>query len=138
MKQVEPHFFATTKGRNRQADRVVTWTERHDIVNWHVSRPTWGGVMGSIGGLALVLIFAVVWVLIALVPLRSPSARKAWGRGVLGVSVLLVLIAALFGATADVGISYEGPSPALLTTLGAAIVVAPGAITALVRSGKNS
>lgn len=90
------------------------------------------------GSLPVVLGFAVMWLLIALVPMRSPSARKAWGRGVLGVSVLIVLAAALFGASADVGIGYEGPSPVLLATLGAAIVVAPGAIAALVRSGRDS
>ena len=38
--------------------------------------------------------FAVVWLLIAMMPMPRPSARKAWGRGVLGVSVLLVLLAA--------------------------------------------
>lgn len=32
------------------------------------------------GSLPVVLGFAVVWLLIALVPMRSPSARRAWGR----------------------------------------------------------
>ncbi|GAA2611316.1 hypothetical protein ABZ038_33810 [Streptomyces sp. NPDC006349] len=88
--------------------------------------------------LPVVLGFAVVWLLIAMMPMSRPSARKAWGRGVLGVSVLLVLLAAFYGATADKGIGYDGPSPALILALGAAIVVAPGAIAALVRSSKSS
>ncbi|MCB8905108.1 MULTISPECIES: hypothetical protein [unclassified Streptomyces] len=89
------------------------------------------------GGLSAVLILALVWFLIALVPLRTPSARKAWARGVLGVSLLLVVGAALFGANAEVSAGYDGPDPMLLAALAAAVVVAPGAIAALVRSGRN-
>ncbi|WP_406055370.1 hypothetical protein OG462_06595 [Streptomyces sp. NBC_01077] len=90
------------------------------------------------GSLSAVVILALVWFLVALVPLRTPSARKAWARGVLGVSVLLVVGAALFGANADVASDYDGPDPMLLAALAAAVVVAPGAIAALVRSGRNS
>ncbi|MDF6016909.1 hypothetical protein [Streptomyces sp. JH34] len=87
--------------------------------------------------LLVLVVFAVVWVLVALVPLRTPSASRAWAMGVLGVSVLVVLVAALYGANAEVGIGYDWPSPVLLTTLVSAIAVAPGAIVALVRNGKN-
>ncbi|MEU3703628.1 hypothetical protein AB0E82_15215 [Streptomyces anulatus] len=86
----------------------------------------------------LLLVFAVVWLVIGLVRRPSPSAQKAWARGVTGISVLLILGAVLYGATVETSSDYDGPSPALLALLVVAIAVAPGVIAALVRSGRNS
>ncbi|WP_329275570.1 hypothetical protein [Streptomyces sp. NBC_00691] len=90
------------------------------------------------GSLSIMVGFALVWLLVALVPLRAPSARRGWAKGVLGVSALLVIGAALFGANAEVSADYDGPDPMLLGALVAAVLVAPGAIAALVRNARNS
>ncbi|MGW0858726.1 hypothetical protein [Streptomyces sp. NPDC002690] len=83
------------------------------------------------------VVFAVVWWLIARVPRRTPSAAKGWGMGVLGASVLIVPFSYLLSSNIEVSATYTGPSPQNILTLVAAIAVAPGAITALVRIGKN-
>lgn len=89
------------------------------------------------GPMNLLLVAAVAWLLIALVPLRSDAVRRAWGLSVLGVSVLFVLVAGLFASQAEVGAGYQGESPTLLAMLIVAIAVAPGAIVALVRRGRG-
>ena len=89
------------------------------------------------GSLTVLLVVAVVWLSISLIPMRSIAAGRAWGMIVLGVSVLLVLVAGLFASQAEVSDSYQGESPTFLVMLVAAIVLAPGAIVALVRRGKR-
>ncbi|MDF6021002.1 hypothetical protein [Streptomyces sp. JH34] len=56
---------------------------------------------------------------------------------ILGASALLVLSAGLYGSQLEVRSDYRGESPTVLLMLGAAIVVAPGAIAALVRRSKS-
>ncbi|MFE1547855.1 hypothetical protein [Streptomyces sp. NPDC058718] len=89
------------------------------------------------GSLTVLLVVAVVWLSISLIPMRSVPAGRAWGMIVLGVSVLLVLVAGLFASQVEVSGSYQGESPTFLVMLVAAIVLAPGAIVALVRRGKR-
>ena len=107
--------------------------------------------------MALTLTFAlvVVWVLVALLPMRAPSARRIWAVLVLCASVLVVAGAAFYGMQhadewAAQGVSYGGGpvtqrsqedhgrllsfvpeqwEPALL----AAVAVGPGALAALLR-----
>lgn len=85
----------------------------------------------GIGVLAIVV--AVVWLLIALIPLRTPSARRGLGAFVLGVSALLVVLAGFFGSTQEVRSDYDGPDPTVLLLIVAVVVVAPAVIASLVR-----
>ncbi|MFI8164188.1 hypothetical protein ACIF6I_33930 [Streptomyces microflavus] len=95
--------------------------------------------LGDLMGIGfLLLVFAVVWLVVGLVPMSNHSAQKAWARGVTGVSVILILGAVLYGATVEPSLDYDGPSPALVALLVVAIAVAPGVIAALVRSGRRN
>ncbi|MGW7411506.1 hypothetical protein [Streptomyces sp. NPDC054863] len=76
---------------------------------------------------------AVIWLLIALLPLRSPSARRGLGAFVLGVSVLLVAVAALYASNQEVRSDYTGPDPTLVVILVVVVAVAPAVIASLVR-----
>ncbi|MEU8889096.1 hypothetical protein [Streptomyces sp. NPDC048442] len=76
---------------------------------------------------------AVIWLLIALLPLRSPSARRGLAAFVLGVSALLVALAALYVSNEEVSSDYTGPDPTLVVILVAVVGVAPAVIASLVR-----
>ncbi|MCX4985828.1 hypothetical protein [Streptomyces sp. NBC_00572] len=89
------------------------------------------------GSLTVLVVVAVVWLLISLIPMRSIPAGRAWGVIILGVSALFVLVAGLFASQVEVSDSYQGESPTLLVMLVVAIALAPGAIVALVRRGKS-
>ncbi|MFK8909936.1 hypothetical protein [Streptomyces sp. YS-3] len=73
------------------------------------------------GGLILVL--ALIWLLIAWVPVRFPSLDPAWGWGVLFLSVLLIIF-------------YARNSQWAAQTLAIVIAVTPGVIVTLLRMRK--
>ncbi|MET8379344.1 hypothetical protein [Streptomyces microflavus] len=78
-----------------------------------------------------------MWWLIARVPRRTPAAAKGWGMGVLGASALIILIVYLMSSGIEVSATHTGPSPQNVMAIVALIAVTPGAITALVRIGRN-
>lgn len=60
------------------------------------------------------LVLVVVWVLVALIPMRAPSARRIWAVLVLCTSILVIAGAAFYGMQhadewAAPEVSYGGP-----------------------------
>ncbi|MEU9801506.1 hypothetical protein [Streptomyces sp. NPDC051000] len=96
---------------------------------------------------------AVPWLLLALIPMRSSSARRLWLGIVLSVSILTVAFAAYYGVqhaedfasdverpsgpmTSNAAEAYENDdmiSPQWMPSVFAAMAVGPGAVAALVR-----
>ncbi|MFE5594961.1 hypothetical protein [Streptomyces sp. NPDC056549] len=86
----------------------------------------------------IVVVLAVVWLLVALIPLRSPSARKGLGAFVLSVSVLAVIGAGVLADQDEKSPDYTGTSPAVLAMFAVGLMVAPAAIAAIVRLARAS
>lgn len=86
----------------------------------------------------VVFVLAAVWLVIALIPLRSPAARKGLGAFVLSVSALAVIGAGVLASQAEKSSSYTGTSPAVLAMFGVGLIVAPAAIAAVVRLARSS
>ncbi|WP_030773792.1 MULTISPECIES: hypothetical protein [unclassified Streptomyces] len=103
--------------------------------------------------LTILVFLAVPWLLLALIPMRNPSARRLWLGIVLCVSILTVAFAAYYGVqhaedfasdaerpsgvmTSDAAEAYrnnDAISPRWMPVLFAAMAAGPGAVAALLR-----
>ncbi|MFF9787695.1 hypothetical protein [Streptomyces nigrescens] len=93
---------------------------------------------GVVGAGATVFILAAVWLAVALIPLRSPAARRGLAAFVLGVSVLVVAGAGFLASQEEKSSSYSGDSPAGPAMFAVGLLVAPAVIAALVRMARSS
>ncbi|MFE2560527.1 hypothetical protein ACFXGT_31835 [Streptomyces sp. NPDC059352] len=76
--------------------------------------------------------------MIALIPLRSPAARKGLGAFVLSVSALAVIGAGVLASQAEKSSSHTGSSLVVLAVLGVGLIVAPAAIATVIRLSRSS
>ncbi|MFG2721721.1 hypothetical protein ACGFW5_26045 [Streptomyces sp. NPDC048416] len=80
-------------------------------------------------GLPLVLL----WLLLAVIPIRNPSARRLWIGIYAGISLIALLIAYLYSADQRRGLLSESTQDQYLPLILAALMVGPGLIAVLIR-----
>lgn len=86
-------------------------------------------------GSPVVFLLAAVWLAIALIPLRSPAARRGLAAFVLGVSALAVIAIGILARQAEENPAHQSDAmwSAMLVV---GVLVAPAAIAALVRRAR--
>ncbi|MFC8080410.1 hypothetical protein ACFUN8_33330 [Streptomyces sp. NPDC057307] len=74
------------------------------------------------------------WLILGLLPVRNPSARRLWIGIYMGISMLVLLIAYLYSADNQTSVWDEsGADDQYFMLLYAAVLVGPGMLAALVR-----
>ncbi|MFC8829728.1 hypothetical protein ACFT9I_30845 [Streptomyces sp. NPDC057137] len=80
-------------------------------------------------GLPVVLL----WLILGLLPVRNPSARRLWIGIYMGISMLVLLIAYLYSADNQTSGWADSADDQYFMLLYAAVLVGPGMLAALVR-----